>query len=305
MKLPFKKKVGRIVLISLAGFLVLFLFRFIYGYTTGASEVGEEYISDFFSDREDIKHNYASDKYRYKTVSLDEPVSSAPAQKNATPSREFNVDQKYEKTATIKSRSGTFEEDERNLRTKIKDYNAIIQYEENSGKKGDRELHLMIGIPPEKFDTFYIEVLKIGRIKSKEITKIDKTNEFKNLNARKASLESMRQSLLEIKRQSGRIEEYVNLQNRILEIEQELQHLGVSLGDFDEENEFCTVRFSLVESFELKISMLHRIKVAFEWAIQNYFMLICIVGVAAFFAFFLLLIIDKVLPSIINRVNQP
>ncbi len=115
----------------------------------------------------------------------------------------------------------------------------------------------------------------------------------------------MRQSLFDIKRQSGAIEEYVNLQNRILEIEQELQDLGVSLGDFDEENEFCTVRFSLVESFEVKVSMLHRIKVAFEWAIKNYLMLICIVGVAAFFAFFLLLIIDKVLPSIINRVNQP
>ncbi len=37
----------------------------------------------------------------------------------------------------------------------------------------------MVGIPPEKFDTFYIEVLKIGRVKTKEITKIDKTNEFK------------------------------------------------------------------------------------------------------------------------------
>ncbi len=85
MKLPFKKKVGRVVLISLAGFLVLFLFRFVYGYTTGASEVGEEYISDFFSEREDLKHNYASDKYRYKTVSLDEAVSSAPAAQTSTP----------------------------------------------------------------------------------------------------------------------------------------------------------------------------------------------------------------------------
>jgi hypothetical protein len=306
MKLPFKKKVGRVVLISLAGFLVLFLFRFIYGYTTGASEVGEEYISDFFSEREDLKHNYASDKYRYKSVAMADAVSSAPsAQAPAPAQHEFNVDQKYEKTATIKSRSGSFDDDEKTLRSKIKSYNAIIQYEENSGKKGDRELHLMIGIPPEKFDTFYVDVLKIGRIKSKEITKIDKTNEFKNLNARKASLESMRQSLFDIKRQSGRIEEYVNLQNRILEVEQELQNLGVSLGDFDEENEFCTVRFSLVESFDVKISMLHRIKVAFEWAITNFLLVICIVGAAAFFGFFLLLIIDKVLPSIINRVNQP
>jgi hypothetical protein len=303
MKLPFKKKVGRVVLITLAGLLLLFVFRFVYGYTTGMSEVREEYFSDFFANLESVKHNYASDKYRYKesrsySPSSNSSVATAPAD------REINVEQKYEKTATIQSRSSKFEEDEKNLRNKIKHYNAIIQYEENSGKKGDRELHLLIGIPPEKFDTFYVDALTIGKIKTKEITKIDKTNEFKTLNARKASLESMRQSLMDIKRQSGRIEEYVNLQNRILEIEQELQNLGVSLGDFDEENEFCTVRFSLAESYEVKVSMLHRIKVAFEWAVQNYLLIICIGAAAAFFAFFLLLIIDKVLPSIINRVNQ-
>jgi hypothetical protein len=304
MKLPFKKKVGRIVLITLAGFLVLFVFRFVYGYTTGMSEVREEYFSDFFANLEDVKRNYASDKYRYKeAVSSYSPGSNQLAVA-APESREINVDQKYEKTATVQSRSNKFEEDEKKLRNKIKGFNAIIQYEENSGKKGDRELHLLVGIPPEKFDTFYVDVLNIGKIRSKEITKIDKTNEFKNLNARKASLEITRQSLMDIKKQSGRIEEYVNLQNRILEIEQELQSLGVSLGDFDEENEFCTVRFSLVETYEVQISMLHRIKVAFEWAIQNYLLIICIVAAAAFFAFFLLLIIDKVLPSIINRVNQ-
>ncbi len=97
-------------------------------------------------------------------------------------------------------------------------------------------------------------MLKIGSIKSKEITKIDKTNEFRNLNAKKASLETTRQSLIELKKQSGKIEEFVNLQNRILEIEQQLQDLGVLLGNFDEENEFCTVRFSLHETREIKIS---------------------------------------------------
>lgn len=303
MKIPFKKKVVRVVLISLAGFLLLFFFRFIYGYTTGLSESREERFSDFFSSVENLKRNYASDKYRYKSeMRLPEAPTSSTELSPAN--REINVDQKYEKTAMIQSRSGKFEDDEKNLRDKIKSYNAIIQYEENSGKKGDRELHMMIGIPPEKFDTFYIDVLKIGRIKSKEVTKIDKTNEFKNLNARKASLESMRQSLLDIKRQSGRIEEYVNLQNRILEIEQELQSLGVSLGDFDEENEFCTVRFSLMETYEIQVSMLHRVKVAFEWALEKALLILCIVAAAAFFSFFLLLIIDKVLPSIINRVNQ-
>jgi len=147
-------------------------------------------------------------------------------------------------------------------------------------------------------------MLKIGSVVSKEITKIDKTNEYKNLNAKKASLEITRQSLLEIKKQSGKIDEYINLQNRILEIEQELQSLGVQLGDFNEENEFCTVRLTLSEFREIKVSLLHRVKVSFEWAAEYYLVMLGIAAFASMFGFFLLLIIEKLLPLIFNKLNQ-
>jgi len=39
---------------------VLFLFQFVYGYSTGLSETQEEYFSDFFSNLEDARYNYAS-----------------------------------------------------------------------------------------------------------------------------------------------------------------------------------------------------------------------------------------------------
>ena len=297
MKVLFKKRLLRTIGILLIGFFVLFIFRFIYGYSTGLSEVQEEYFSDFFSSLEEVKHNYASDRYKFKKFEQ----SGAAGQSQP---HEFDVSQKYEKTATVKSKSSDFEADEKRLRAHIKKQNGIIQYEENAGKRGNRSLHLLIGIPPASFDSSYTEMLKIGNIRSKEITKIDKTNEFKNLNAKKASLEITRQALLDIKKQSGRIEEYINLQNRILEIEQELQDLGVLLGDFDEENEFCTIRFSLLEGREIKVSMLHRIKVAFEWTAQYYLSFIAIAAAASIFAFFFLLIIDKLIPGIINKINQ-
>jgi len=306
MQLSFKKRLVRFVGISVAGFLVFFIFRFVYGFTTGASEVGEEYISDFFSDLEDVRHNYASDRYKYLKSEASDAMSASPsgAGQIAAQSHEVDVTQKYEKTATVRSKSVKFEEEEKQLREKIKTENAIIQYEQNSGGKGYRQLHLLIGVAPEKFDTFYQDMLKIGSIRSKEITKIDKTNEFRNLNAKKASLEITRQSLIELKKQHGQIEEFVNLQNRILEIEQQLQDLGVLLGNFDEENEFCTVRFSLLETHEVKISTLHRVKVAFEWSVQYYLLFLSIVAVAAFAAFFILLIIDKIIPGIMARLNQ-
>ncbi|HEY9045972.1 MAG TPA: DUF4349 domain-containing protein [Ohtaekwangia sp.] len=296
MKIVFKKRLVRTIGILLIGFFALFLFRLIYGYSTGLSEVQEEYFSDFFSSLEDVRHNYASDRYKV--------VSKVLSQSGQAQVGEFDVSQKYEKTATIRSRSSDFSEDEKKLRNEIKTQNGIIQYEENSGQRGHRSLHLLIGIPPAHFDSSYIALLKIGSILSKEITKVDKTNEFRNLNAKKASLEITRQSLLEIKKQSGRIEEYINLQNRILEIEQELQGLGVLLGDFDQENEFCTIRFSLNEGHEIKVSMLHRLKVAFEWTVQYYLLFAAIAAASSIFAFFFLLIIDKLIPGIINKINQ-
>ena len=127
----------------------------------------------------------------------------------------------------------------------------------------------MIGVPPDNFDELYQELIKVGKVKNKEITKNDKTNEYKELNARKLSLEKIRFSLLELKTKNGKIEEFMELESRILEIEQQLQNLGVSLGDFDSENEFCTIKFSIYESQEVKIGLMQRIKVALEWTIQT------------------------------------
>jgi hypothetical protein len=302
MKIEFKKRVVRTILWMVTGFLVLFIFRFVYGYTTGMSEVQEEYFSDFFSDISDLKRNYASSKYRYEGAALD--YAPSPGKQDQAGAGGVNVDQKYEKIATVKSRTNKFTPDEKRLRDEIKATNSIIQYEENNGREGNRSLHVLIGVPPARFDSLYEKLLTIGRIASKEITKIDKTNEFANLNAKKASLEITRQSLLEIRKQSGKIDEYINLQNRILEIEQELQSLGVLLGNFDAENEFCTIRFSLQESRIITVSMLHRIKVAFEWTVQYYLLLVAILAIASIFAFFFLLIIDKLIPGIITRMNQ-
>ncbi|HCW06548.1 MAG TPA: hypothetical protein DGG95_04190 [Cytophagales bacterium] len=297
---PFKSRLIKTITLLAVGFILLFLFRFIYGYTTGLNEFQEEDFSNFFNDNENVsfKRNYASDNYKFKRLEL---TSSANA---VTQPHEFDVNQKYEKTATVRSRSKEFEKDEKQVRATIKKFNAIIQYEQNAGRTGNRSIHFLIGTPPEKFDSLYNEVLKIGIVRSKEITKIDKTNEYKNLNAKKASLEITRQSLLDIKKQNGKIDEYINLQNRILEIEQELQSLGVLLGDFNEENEFCTVKFSLSETHEVKVSFLHRVKVAFEWTVQYYLLILCIGAAAAVFGFFFLLIIDKLLPSILSKLNS-
>jgi hypothetical protein len=277
MRQPLKKNLKKIVLCLVLMFLVLFIFRLTYGYTKKYNDTPKQ--THFFENISNSKRNYASKKYKLKSN-----------QGNQT---SIKVDQKYEKIAEIKTKSSTFKQEEKIARNKIEKFNALIQFEQKSGNKGSQKLNLVIGVPPENFDSLYLQLIKIGGLQAKQITKKDKTNEYKELNAKKKSLEKTRASLIELKSKGGKIDEYMDLENRILEIEQQLQGLGVSLGDFDDENEFCTVQFSLLEGKEIKIGLMTRLKVAFEWTVNMYLKLMSTLFFITLFAYLILIGIEK------------
>lgn len=283
MKKRFRKLISYLIII----FIILFIFRLIYGYTK-TNDYTDNRIQ-FFESISNSKKNYATKTYKVQSSTISHSA------------RKF--DQKYEKIAEIKTKSSNFEKEEKSSRKAIEGVNALIQFEQKSGNKGYRKLNLVIGVPPENFDILYHELIKIGRIEAKQITKKDKTNEYKELNAKKQSLEKIRSSLINLKSKGGKIEEYMALENRILEIEQQLQGLGVSLGDFDDENEFCTVQFSLVEGKEIQIGLMQRVKVALEWSVMMYLKIMTTLFFLSLFAYLLLLGIEKIriFERIINK----
>lgn len=279
---PFIKTYSKTVFtVLLLLFIGLFVFRLSYGYRTQPNgtlpDIAQQeavYVENLFSR---IRKNYASKTYQQSSG----PTAAA-------------VDQKYEKIADIKTLTTKFATVEASIRSQVKTYDGLIQFENKSGNEGYRRLHLVIGIPPENFDSIYHSLIKIGHIQSKQITKTDKTNEYRELNAKKTSLEKIRASLIELKSKGGRIEEYVQLENRILEIEEQLQALGVSLGDFDDENEFCTVKILLSEGTLIEIGILQRSKVALEWTVKTYMMLMVALVFMSLFGYLLLLSIEKI-----------
>jgi len=284
MKQPVKMTIKKLITILLFGFVILFVFRLIYGVSETNSNIPDQ--THFFEALENVRKNYASKEYKINSV-------------NQSPIR---VDQKYEKIAEINTKSTQFDQEEKLVRNKIEKFDALIQFEQKSGNKGHRKLNLLIGVPPENFDAIYDQLIKIGKIQAKQITKKDKTNEYKELNAKKSSLEKIKTSLIGLKSKGGMIEEYMQLENRILEIERQLQELGVSLGNFDNENEFCTVRFSLLEGKEIKISFLHRVKVSLEWTIITYLKIMALLFFLSLFAYLALSGIEKL--KILQRIHK-
>jgi hypothetical protein len=130
-------------------------------------------------------------------------------------------------------------------------------------------------------------VKKLATLTSFDKNKTDKTNEFQALRAQKESLDKALASLNALKQQkSSPIEALVALESRILEIEQQLQGLGVNLGEFDAENSFCTVRVYLDQVMPATPTPIFVLFMsALEWAILYYmiFLISSVFGLVALY----------------------
>ena len=322
MNTPFKQRLRRAILWFVVGFIVLFLLRLLYGYITSKEtlESGEQ-GSNYFGNVGNLRKNYASEQQGFRKSDFiiggaAEPSSSAkssslpptpPPAKNLQAQAERASSQKYEKTASVRSVTSDFEKDEALLRSTAKKMNALVQYEQSLGNKGYRELHVVIGVNPMLFDSFYVAIQAIGRIKAKDISKVDKTNEYRQLNAKIVSLQKNLTSINELKSRAGQISDYIQLHDKILELERQMQELGVELGNFDAENEFCSVRFSLYEGEAAReISFAQRAKTAFEWTAQYYAILIFVLCGIVATSFLMLLVVEKlkIMQAITKRLDN-
>ena len=284
----FKKSFRKLLFWSITIFICLFVLRLLYGYFATNARQGGDFSENFFSGLNDLRKNYASEKIKMNNVQMQSDIAST---------------QKFERTATIKTKTSEYDNDEKLIKDKTKAFNAVIQYEQNVGQKSNRQLHLLIGVSPNLFDSFHVALQKIGTLKGLEITKVDKTNEYRQLNAQKASIEKTLQSLNELKSKTGQIADFVTLNDKILEVEGRLQSLGVELGNFDSENEFCTVKLSLYEgAAERGVSLIQRLKVAFEWTVKYYAVLVIAALALTVLIFLSLLVIDKL--KLINVVTR-
>lgn len=125
-----KKRIFKVSAWFIAGFALMFFFRLAYSYSERDNFDEEDGLFNYIDDALISRKNYASDSYSYKKEGGTAMELSAGT---------VDVSQKYEKIATMRSKSEQFEEDEKRLKSRIRQYNAIIQYEENTGSKGETQ----------------------------------------------------------------------------------------------------------------------------------------------------------------------
>jgi Domain of unknown function (DUF4349) len=202
----------------------------------------------------DDRKNYAS--FKQKSAAAGQPIGDV---------------QKYEKIASLTQRTAQFDADRARIDAAITSQQGVIQIERGSGLAGRRILHLGIGIPPDRFDAFIEAARAIGKTALITTVKNDKTNEYLQLRARRATLDKARAALEALAGPGGSIDERMKVQNRLAEIEEKIQELGVSLGEFDTQNELCTVKLTLEELVRpVPASMIRIIADAVAWATLVY-----------------------------------
>jgi uncharacterized protein YfcZ (UPF0381/DUF406 family) len=245
----------RALLLAFVLWTALFVFKFAIG-EASVQSVTSPAIFNSASNFDGTRKNYASQKQL--AVGLAQAGES----------------QKYEKVATIGQSTPNFDAGRTKVDGLITASGGLTQYELQQGLPGARILHLTIGVPPAKFDSFIDELRKIAKNTQLVIVKTDKTNEYRQLRARRETLEKTRKSLTDMAGAGGSIDERLKVQAQLTQVEDKLQDLGVALGDFNAENEFCTVKLTLAEAAAQQgPSFAARAFRAFVWATEYFFFL--------------------------------
>jgi hypothetical protein len=177
------------------------------------------------------------------------------------------LDQKVERVSNIAASSGRFDDDAAAVRRVIAQANGVIQRENSWGLEGRRNLSLAIGVVPTAFDQAVAALRGIGRLQSATVTTTDRTGDFLALEAKRLSLEKTRDALRALRTAGASLSDLVALESRILEIEGQIQDLGVSLGEFSETRSFCTINVSLAEASPGPVRVLGAALDAFGWAL--------------------------------------
>ena len=274
-----KSKIKKLLIGFVIGFFVLLLLRLTYLLVYEPYGVSQQ---QSMSVMESSSSNYKGDSFgnirNIATNTLQQMKSGASQAGQIA----CTIVQKYEKTGYIDATTTNFERDEKKLRNVIKKYNALNQYEQNTGLTGDRVLKIAIGVEPDKFDTVVKEIKTIGKLTSFDVSTYDKTTEYRELQAKKASLEASRLSLEALKQKDGNIDEYINLENRVMELDTQFQSLGVNIGDYDKSGNFCTIKFTINETkVKEKTLVMTQTMRAFEWTVTYYLLFVLILMLAS------------------------
>lgn len=277
----------RIFFGMLALYVLMFAARAVYDLITfEEADISANYNIYYSGDKGESIRNYAS-------LSMEFAAGNAGT---------ATLDQKYERIASITSKTVRYNEDIEKLKAAIEKYKAVVQMENSRGLVDSRQVDMVIGVRPESFDDMQAEVSQIGRITSTTVTKTDMTYEYRQMLAEKETLERRMASYEELKERGGSVAEMLQLQEKIIEVEAMIQQQLIGLGEYSDDNALCTINFSLYEGNEAGV--MRKLWNALTWTTGTYLAIVGILLLTLFAAYVLVKFWALLKRTVVDRPAQ-
>lgn len=168
-----------------------------------------------------------------------------------------------------------------NLNSRINQYGGYVEYSyiENGSTYGNyrssRSASYTIRIPAEHLDAFLANVSEFSNIVSKNINVTDVTLQYVDVEARKSSLATEQQRLLELMEKAETVEDIITIEERLSEIRYELESAERQLRTYDNQVDYSTVTINIDEVKKYtpveETSRLEKIKTGFVTSVSDVF----------------------------------
>jgi hypothetical protein len=193
----------------------------------------------------------------------------------------------HEKNAQLAMTTVDFDSDEALIRSALAVHQATVFNEQKGGIAPDRKLTIEIGVHPDKFDALVERLRGIAQLESIEVQQRDRTGDFRRLHAQRQSLKKYLESMLKLRDvKNPSIDDTLKLEQKIQDIEKELQKQNVQLGDLLGKESFYHVYVTLSEyqpgsKYDRTSGWATRLGHSFYWAMAWWFAVVAAIGVAA------------------------
>ena len=206
-----------------------------------ADETGESY-----------DYGYAVNASEQKSVSYDESNSGkGDTQKQNGNAMADAESRKLIRNAELSAETKDFEKFNNDIETEINKAGGYIESSNVSGNSYDsfsnRYADITIRIPAEKLDAFLSTVGNLANITSKNISLKDITADYIDTEARIRALESEQKALLAILEKATKVSEIIEVQDRLTDVNAELDSYKSQLRTFDKLVSYSTVRIHINE----------------------------------------------------------
>jgi hypothetical protein len=179
----------------------------------------------------------------------------------------------YDKTAELLSVSTDFGDDEGRIRKVVAGQKAVVFSERSSGVNDGRMLVLGISVHSSRFDELVRQLEQVGQPAAIQVVQQDRTAEFRKLFTERQSLKKYADAILKLRDAKNlSVEESLKLEQKILELEKQIQAVALKLGDFLGSEPSYTLIFTLAETqpgglHERTFTLARRLGSGFLWAL--------------------------------------